>query len=79
MGATIGARGMQPTTPRDFLKVALQRLTAAEDIMDKLRLSLEVNLVPSHCGSRTLQGLTPEPLDPGTLLDTKKQTRPLVE
>ena len=31
---------MQPTTPRDFLKVALQRLTAAEEIMDKFYLSV---------------------------------------
>jgi hypothetical protein len=39
---------MQPTTPRDFLKVALQRLTAAEEIMDKLRLTLEAQYIGGY-------------------------------
>jgi hypothetical protein len=39
---------MQPTTPRDFLKVALQRLTAAEMIMDKLRLTLEAQYIGGY-------------------------------
>ena len=45
-----GARSsrVQPTTPRDFLKVALQRLTAAEEIMDKLRLTLEAQYIGGY-------------------------------
>ena len=39
---------MQPTTPRDFLKVVLQRLTAAEEIMDKLRLTLEAQYIGGY-------------------------------
>ncbi len=39
---------MQPTTPRDFLKVALQRLVAAEEIMDKLRLTLEAQYIGGY-------------------------------
>ena len=39
---------MQPTTPRDFLRVALQRLTAAEEIMDKLRLTLEAQYIGGY-------------------------------
>ena len=39
---------MQPTTPRDFLKVALQRLSAAEAIMDKLRLTLEAQYIGGY-------------------------------
>jgi hypothetical protein len=39
---------MQPTTPRDFLNVALQRLTAAEEIMDKLRLTLEAQYIGGY-------------------------------
>jgi hypothetical protein len=39
---------MQPTTPRDFLKVALQRLTAAEEIMDKLRLTQEAQYIGGY-------------------------------
>jgi len=39
---------MQPTTPRDFLKVASQRLSAAEQIMDVLRLSLEAQYIGGY-------------------------------
>lgn len=39
---------MQPTTPRDFLKVALQRLTAAEEIMEALRLTLEAQYIGGY-------------------------------
>ncbi len=35
---------MQPTTSRGFLKVALQRLNAAEEIMEILRLTLEAQI-----------------------------------
>src|SRR5205823_716752 len=46
--ASIRSRRMQPKTPRDFLKAALQRLTAAEDIMDKLRLTLEAQYIGGY-------------------------------
>ena len=36
---------MQPTTTRDFLKVTLQRLADAEQIMDVLLLTLEAHLL----------------------------------
>jgi hypothetical protein len=39
---------MQPTTPGDFLRVALQRLTAAEDIMGTLRLTLEAQYIGGY-------------------------------
>ena len=39
---------MPPTTPRDFLKVALQRLSAAEQIMDVLRLTLEAQYMGGY-------------------------------
>jgi HEPN domain-containing protein len=39
---------MQPTTPRDFLKVALQRLTAAEEIMETLRFTLEAQYIGGY-------------------------------
>jgi hypothetical protein len=36
---------MQPTTPRDFLKVTAQRLTAAQGIMESLGLTLEAQYI----------------------------------
>ena len=39
---------MQPTTPRDFLKVSLHRLTAAEKIMNDLLLNLEAQYVGGY-------------------------------
>src|SRR2546423_2359323 len=39
---------MQPTTPQGFLKVALQRLSAAEEIMDKLRLTPEAQYIGGY-------------------------------
>jgi hypothetical protein len=39
---------MQPTTPRDFLRVSLQRLEAAERIMDVLRLTLEAQYIGGY-------------------------------
>lgn len=36
---------MQPTTARDFLKVALQRLDVAVEIMEVLRRSLEAQYI----------------------------------
>jgi hypothetical protein len=32
---------MPPTTPRDFLKAALQRLATAEALLEILRITLE--------------------------------------
>ena len=48
---------MQPTTPRDFLKVALQRLTAAEEIMQTLRLNLEAQYIGGYSVECSLKAL----------------------
>ena len=68
----IWSRVMQPTTPRDFLKVALQRLTAAEEIMDTLRLTLEAQYIGGYAVECSLKALilekTAEP-DRPTVLD----------
>lgn len=48
---------MQPTTPRDFLKVALQRLTAAEKIMDILRLTVEAQYSGGYSVECSLKAL----------------------
>src|SRR5262249_11323703 len=39
---------MQPTTPREFLRVSLQRLAAAEQIMVVLRLTLEAQYIGGY-------------------------------
>jgi hypothetical protein len=51
---------MQPTTPRDFLKVAQQRLDAAEQIMDKLRLTLEAQYIGGYSVECSLKALVLE-------------------
>ena len=48
---------MQPTTPRDFLKIALQRLTAAEEIMETLRLTLEAQYIGGYSVECSLKAL----------------------
>ena len=48
---------MQPTTPRDFLKVALQRLTAAEEINESLRLTLEAQYIGGYSVECALKAL----------------------
>lgn len=48
---------MQPTTPRDFWKVALQRLTAAEEIMETLRLTLEAQYIGGYSVECSLKAL----------------------
>jgi hypothetical protein len=48
---------MQPTTPRDFLKVALQRLTAAEEIVGALRLTLEGQYIAGYSVECSLKAL----------------------
>lgn len=48
---------MQPTTPRDFLRVANQRLTAAAQIMDVLRLSLEAQYIGGYSVECSLKAL----------------------
>src|SRR5258708_35300161 len=62
---------MQPTTPRDFLKVALQRLTAAEEIMQTLRLTLEAQYIGGYSVECSLKALvlekTPEAERPAML------------
>ena len=62
---------MQPTTPRDFLKVALQRLTAAEEIMETLRLTTEAQYIGGYSVECSLKALilerTPEPDRPDML------------
>jgi hypothetical protein len=62
---------MQPTTPRDFLKVALQRLDAAEEIMDKLRLTLKTQYIGGYSVECSFKALilekTPEAERPAML------------
>lgn len=62
---------MQATTPRDFLKVALQRLTAAEAILETLRLTLEAQYIGGYSVECSLKALilekTPEADRPGIL------------
>jgi hypothetical protein len=62
---------MQPTSPRDFLRVALQRLTAAEAIMDSLRLTLEAQYIGGYSVECSLKALilekTPEAERPAML------------
>ena len=62
---------MQPTTARDFLKVALQRLTAAEEIMDRLRRTLEAQYIGGYSVECSLKALilekTAEPDRPAML------------
>ena len=62
---------MQPTTPRDFLRVALQRLSAAEEIMETLRLSLEAQYIGGYSVECSLKALilekTPVPDRPEAL------------
>src|SRR5437762_13244145 len=63
---------MQPTTPRDFLKVALQRLTAAELIMEFLRLTLEAQYIGGYSVECSLKALVLEKIaeaDRAALLD----------
>jgi hypothetical protein len=48
---------MQPTTPRDFLKVASQRLSAAEQILEVLRLTLEAQYIGGYSVECSLKAL----------------------
>ncbi len=48
---------MQPATPQDFLKVALQRLTAAEEIMGTLRRTLEAQYIAGYSVECSLKAL----------------------
>lgn len=48
---------MQPTTPQEFLKVALQRLTAAEAILENLRLTLEAQYIGGYAVECSLKAL----------------------
>jgi hypothetical protein len=48
---------MQPKTSRDFLKVALQRLSAAEAILESLRLTLEAQYIGGYSIECSLQAL----------------------
>jgi hypothetical protein len=67
----VWSRVMQPTTPLDFLKVALQRLTAAEEIMETLRLTLEAQYIGGYSVECSLKALilekTAEPDRPAIL------------
>ncbi|MFO0965015.1 MAG: hypothetical protein U0793_05425 [Gemmataceae bacterium] len=60
---------MQPTTPRDFLKVARQRLDAAEQIMDKLRLTLEAQYIGGYSVECSLKALILEKTPAGVARD----------
>jgi len=48
---------MQPVNSRDFFKVAGQRLTGAEEIMDKLRLTLEAQYIGGYAVECSLKAL----------------------
>jgi hypothetical protein len=48
---------MQPTTPRDFWKVARQRLSAAEEILEALRLTLEAQYIGGYAVECALKAL----------------------
>jgi HEPN domain len=48
---------MQPTTPRDFMKVAAQRLNAAEEIMSTLKLTLEAQYIGGYAVECSLKAL----------------------
>lgn len=67
---------MQPTNSRDFLKVALQRLAAAEEIMGALRLSLEAQYIGGYSVECSLKALvleyTPD-ADQATILEAITQ------
>jgi HEPN domain-containing protein len=62
---------MRPTTPRDFLKVAAQRLTAADDIMNMLGRTLEAQYIGGYSVECSLKALilekTAEPDRPSML------------
>ena len=47
-GGAVWGQVMQPASSRDFLKVALQRLTAAEVILENLRLTLEAQYIGGY-------------------------------
>ena len=55
---------MQPTCARDFLKVALQRLTAAEAILETLLLTLEAQYIGGYSVECALKALILEKTDP---------------
>jgi hypothetical protein len=48
---------MQPSTARDFLNVARQRLDAAVQIMDVLHLSVEAQYIAGYCVECALKAL----------------------
>jgi HEPN domain-containing protein len=62
---------MQPTAPRDFLRVAFQRLAAAEEILKSLRLTLEAQYIAGYSVECSLKAIilekTAEPDRPDTL------------
>jgi hypothetical protein len=66
-----GGGTMQPTTARDFLRVALQRLDVAVEIMEILRRSLEAQYVGGYSVECSLKALilekTAEPDRPAML------------
>jgi hypothetical protein len=48
---------MQPTTPRDFLRVAAQRLSAAEEIARTTRRTLEAQYIGGYSVECSLKAL----------------------
>jgi hypothetical protein len=53
----IQALAMPPTTPRDFLKAALQRLTTAETLLEILRITLEAQYLGGYTVECALKAL----------------------
>jgi len=48
---------VQPANARDFLKIAIQRLTAAEEILDKTGLTLEAQYIGGYSVECSLKAL----------------------
>src|SRR5690606_34606439 len=52
-----GLQSMPPLNARDFLKVAVQRLTAAEQIFEVLRLNTDAQYIGGYCVECSLKAL----------------------
>lgn len=61
---------MQPETARDFLKAALQRLSATEAIFDVLRITLEAQYIGGYAVECALKALIMEKTSEADRSDT---------
>jgi hypothetical protein len=71
---SLSSRGlaMQPTTSRDFLKVALQRLTTAEALLD-LKIILDAQYIDGYTVECSLKALILEKTPAADQADTLKK------